>query len=265
MVKGSKEAAREELSTVVLSNLRNEFTGKDGVVHKVVSDEAKEMLEGAQKDALEIMRGVTVNSDEEIKNDAYKSVTNILDKIVGREGMLNNMKFEIVFHRDEFKFLLNLIRTKFEYTVDTIHYGVELANFVEEMGQKKGGFLTDDTSITIGMSMIDVHNVVQLLNKHTERGLTRDAYTFANLLTHIGFSSRVYAYYKNIFEELRNAFMFWTPTLEKSANMTIDTNDKYYKMIYGENSNSVKPELVIEPEPVTDDVTEAISSDEPSI
>ena len=128
-------------------------------------------------------------------------------------GLLRDTHFKFYLNRKQYQFLIELLRDKMEYDVNTIFLAIELTDMLgewHEVGTSKDdktlqGYIADATEITY---------IYHLIAKHKVKGLANSSYRFAEILKRIGAISKIIAYYdtaaKNLSKEIQN----WVATFE---------------------------------------------------
>lgn len=158
---------------------------------------------------------------EEEKDELYKNA-----QVLYREytNKLKEVKYNFYLNRPQWKFLTDLILQKLEYDVNTVFFAIELTDLLASMKDKKftddkqlGCFLVNTTEITY---------IYHLISKHKVKGLTKDSYTFAQILRRIGDISKVFNYYDTAAKNLSGEIQDWVSTFEDG--------------VYKEESNDVE-------------------------
>lgn len=174
------------------------------VTHFLLSNEDELKMDHQLKEVEEYMKNNSGKGKSEgEKDELYKNA-----QLMWKEyaNILRNVKYSFFLNRTQWKFLTDLILTKLEYDVNTVFFAIELTNLLASMKDTK---FTDDTQlVAFQVDATEITYIYHLIAKHKVKGLTKDSYTFANILKKIGDISKVFNYYdtaaKNITGEIQN-------------------------------------------------------------
>lgn len=239
-----KEAIKkeiDEISLVVKPEL--EITDRGGNTVRVLSEEDEQYLDNSAEEILEFMRSVysTELKTEEELNEIYGKCADMWNSVSGKgDGKLNNISFSLVLHRDEAKFITELLMTKTEYDVNTVWYGMEIKNYLEELMQDKKNFSDDDTAHPIVTTPTDLTYIYHLVSQYKPVGLTKSTYRFAEVLKRIGHSSKIFKYYQTKYEHIKKAIEYYITELEgvieedENKVVKLDTNNPSFSLIFPE-------------------------------
>ena len=238
----SNTQTQDELKKVVIAEKPNlNFTTKDGKQVRILSKEDEEYLEQSYNEMLQFMRDnhATGLSGAE-QDDLYTKLQISWNEVSGKNGgRLNDVSFSLVLHRNEFKYLYDLLKNKIEYDVDTIFYGMELLEMLDDM-KKSGDYENDDQGIAFKMNPIDIHYLYHIISKQTVKGLNTQAFNFSEVIKRIALSSNIFNHYKQNFDNIAKAIQLWVASLEEGV--AIKEGDPIYQMIWG--NSDVKPTFV---------------------
>jgi hypothetical protein len=229
---------------VIVEKPELQFTdlSENGV--RMISIEDETYLEQKAIELIEYMRN---NHSQDISNKEkdtlYSELQKMWNDVSGKDGgRLNNINFFLVLHRQEYNYLVNLLRNKMDYDVDTIFFAMELDNMIKTMVDDNK-FEDDNTAKQFNMTPVDVHYLYQLLSKHTVRGLGKEAYYFAEIIKRIALTSKIFNYYKESYTNIAKAVQLWVASLDKG--IAIQENDKVYQLIWGDSD--IKPVFTDKP------------------
>ncbi len=228
---------QEEIDRKVLVNKPAlEFEAKNGEKIRLVSEEDEKFLDERYDEILNYMREKhDQNTTSEEKDKLYGELIAMWSEVSGKKrGRLNEISFNLILHRDECKYLTDLLRTKSEYTVDTVFYAMELDAMVSDL-LANSKFENDLEAKSINMTTVDLHYLYHIISKHTVKGLGKGTYTFASIITRIGESSRVFNYFKTRYDALHAAISYWGASLD--TGIMLDMNDPSYLFIWGDCEN----------------------------
>lgn len=232
---------KEDINKIVLAEKPNlNYTAMDGENIRIISNEDEKALDQKYEEMMEYMRTKHDKSlSDEEKDELYGNLQIMWNEVSGKNGgKLNDVSFNLVLHEDEFKFLYDMVKNKFEYDVDTIFYAIELRDMLNDM-ESKGKYSNDKQAIAFRMTPVDLHYLYHLVAKKTVKGLTKQSYLFAEIIKRIALSSTVFNYYKTKFDNAAKAVQLWTASLD--PGMSIPEDDRVYQLIWGDSD--VKPDF----------------------
>lgn len=172
------------------------------------SEEAK--LDSRVKDINDYMESNSGKgkSDEE-KDRLYKESQELWHKFVSD---LKEAKYNFYLNRPQHKFITDLILTKMEYDVNTVFFAIELTNMLS--GMKEVKYTNDKDLIGFPVNATEITYIYHLISKHKVKGLTKDAYTFSQVLYGIGQISKIFNYYETESKNLSKDIQDWVLTFE---------------------------------------------------
>lgn len=205
---------------------------------RMISSDDETYLEEKAKELIEYMRN-NHNQDisDESKDNLYLELQKMWNEVSGKNGgRLNSINFYLVLHRQEYNYLVSLLRNKMEYDVDTIFFAMELDSMLGAMADDNK-FENDKTAKQFDMTPVDVHYLYQLLSRHKVKGLSKESYYFAEIIKRIAMSSKIFNYYKETYTNIAKAVQLWVASLDKGVS--IQENDAVYQLIWG--GTDIKP------------------------
>jgi hypothetical protein len=231
----------QDLKSIVISEKPELFYQPEGGEKvRILSIEDENYLDSKYDSTIKFMvENHSQDYDDLKKDDLYQNLKDMWNEVSGKEGgKMNDISFSLVLNKQEHKYLLDLLRLKIEYDVDTIFYGLELENLIESMN---GGdkYENDIECKAFDMTAVDIHYLYHVLKTHKVNGINKASRTFASIIRKIALSSNVYNYYKQKFENLSKAIQMWVASLE--PNFAISGIDPIYKMIWGDVEESERP------------------------
>jgi hypothetical protein len=150
---------------------------------------------------------------EEEKDELYKNA-----QVMWREyaSFLTETKYNFFLNRKQYKFITDLIISKMEYDVNTVFFAIELTNLLA--GMKDSKFTNDTDIIEFPVDATEITYIYHLISKHKVKGLSRDSYTFAEVLRRIGDISKVFNYYETAGKNLSTDIQNWALTFEDGVS-----------------------------------------------
>lgn len=150
--------------------------------------------------------------DEE-KDRLYKVAQELW---VEYSSALKTANYNFYLNRSQHKFLTNLLLTKLELDVNTVFFAIELTDMLGGMRDAK--FTNDIDIISFPVNTTEITYIYHLISKHKINGLTRDAYTFAQILRKIGEISKIFNYYDASSKSLSTEVQDWVAAFEDGVS-----------------------------------------------
>ena len=148
---------------------------------------------------------------DKVKDDTYGEAQKLWNEF--RQN-LDSAKFNFHLDREQFEYLMGLLRNKFEYDVNAVFYILELANTLGEMeGHGKKGF-KENPYIGFKLNATDVTYLYHILSSYKVKGLNRGTVLFANVIRRIGEISKIFDYYNNITKDLSKDIVDWVASFD---------------------------------------------------
>ena len=85
--------------------------------------------------------------------------------------------------------------------------------------KKNGKYTNDSDVICFEISATELTYVYHLLAKHTVKGLTRNAYTYVEILSRIGELSKIFNYYETANKNMVSDITDWVVTFDESVQL----------------------------------------------
>ncbi len=130
---------------------------------------------------------------------------------------LRDTKYNFHLNRSQWKFLTDLILVKLEYDVNTVFFAIELTDMLGSMKDVK--YSNDKDLIAFPVNATEITYIYHLISKHNVKGLTKDSYTFAQILKRIGNISKVFNYYDTTIKGLSTEIQDWISSLEDGVTI----------------------------------------------
>jgi hypothetical protein len=150
---------------------------------------------------------------EEEKDELYKNAQELLKDYVSG---LRDTKYNFYLNRIQWKFLTDLIITKLEYDVNTIFFAIELTDLLGSMRSVK--FADDKELISFPVNATEITYIYHLISKYKLKGLTKDTYTFSEILLTIGGISKLFNYYDGHIKNLSGDIQDWVSSFEEGVS-----------------------------------------------
>ncbi len=140
---------------------------------------------------------------------------------------LKNAKYNFHLNRAQHKFLTNLLLTKLDYDTNTVFFAIELTDMLGNM--KTAKYSNDKDVIAFPVNATEITYIYHLISKHTIKGLTADAYIFAQILRRIGNISKVLNYYDATAKSLATEIQDWVASFEDGVTLENTADAKTLK------------------------------------
>jgi hypothetical protein len=171
------------------------------------------------------------------KDNLYLSAKNLWEEYA---VLLRDMNFTFYLNRKQYQFLTDLLIDKMEYDVNTIFLAIELTNMLGQW--KESGKSKDDTTLQgYPSDATEVTYMYHLISKHKVKGLTKDSYTFSEVLMRIGTISKLFNYYDSYAKSLSTDIQNWVSSFEEGVSV-----DKIEKKRKNKKEETIEA-TVIEP------------------
>ena len=162
-------------------------------------------------------------SDDE-KDSLYKGAQELW---MAYANSLRDAKYNFHLNRPQWKFVTDLVLSKLEYDVNTVFFAIELTELLGSMRDAK--FSDDEQLVAFPVNATEITYIYHLIAKHKVKGLTKDAYMFAEVLKRIGSISKVFNYYDTYGKNLSTDIQNWVTTFEEGVsfeNRVSETNNE---------------------------------------
>jgi hypothetical protein len=127
---------------------------------------------------------------------------------------LRESKFNFFFNRPQYNLLSDLLLKKLDYDINTLFIAMELSDMLK--GIHGTQFKNDTELAQVKMTATELTYVYHLIQGYKVKGLTKEAYTFASLLTRIGEASKIINYYDAKAKTLVDDIQKWALKLDGS-------------------------------------------------
>jgi hypothetical protein len=156
---------------------------------------------------------------EEDKDDLYKKSQELWKEYT---NTLRDVKYNFHLNRVQWKFLTDLILQKLEYDVNTVFFAIELTELLGTMRDVK--YSNDTDLVAFPVNATEITYIYHLISKHKVKGLTKDSYTFSQVLMRIGSISKLFNYYDSYAKSLSTDIQNWVASFEEGV--TVDKIEK---------------------------------------
>lgn len=191
--------------------------------HVILTSEVENLLDSKINDVESYMKNtVGKGKSQEEKDSIYGEAQNIWKSY---QSSLRDAKYNFHLNRIQWNFLTNLLLQKIEYDVNTVFFAIELTDMLGNM--KKVKYTDDKTLVAFPVNATEITYIYHLIQKHKVKGLTGDAYTFAQILRRIGNISKIINYYDATAKNLATEVQDWVATFEDGVILEdVSINDE---------------------------------------
>ncbi len=153
---------------------------------------------------------------DKIKDELYLEAQRLWKEFA---TTLKESKYNFYLDRPQHKFLTDLILNKLEYDVNSVFFAIELKELFEVLKESK--YKDDSQLISYSVNATEITYIYHLISKHKVKGLTKDAYLFAEILMKIGNISKLINYYDATGKNLSADINDWVVTFEDGVNKEV--------------------------------------------
>ena len=185
------------------------FTEND-VVNLILNTQEESLLDSKIKEVEDFLANNSgKGKTESEKDDLYKNAIELWHSFV---DILKGTKYNFYLNRKQYNFLTDLLLSKMEYDVNTVFFAIELTDMLGVM--KKTKYVNDKDLSSFSVNATEITYIYHLISKHTVKGLTRDAYTFAEVLYKIAGISKIFNYYETSTKNSQKDIQDWILTFD---------------------------------------------------
>jgi hypothetical protein len=187
----------------------------DGNEYRLISSEDEIQLDTK----IDIISTFMANNNGFGKSEEYKDELYARAKELWQQyaGVLRDVKYTFWMNRKHFQYITTLLLEKLEYDVNTVFFAIELTNMLGSW-KKEGTNKNDVDYKTYTADATEVTYMYHLIAKHKIKGLTNEAYMFAEVLRKIGDISKVISYYDTAAKNLSKDIQTWVASFEPETD-----------------------------------------------
>ena len=197
---------RNDIETAVVKpNLT--FVEKDKEYSILESDQEK-ALEIAVFDVTEyVERNDGYGKTKEEKDNLYASAQEYWKHLA---DTLRETKFNLFLNKDQYKFIVDVLKNKVEYDSNTVFFAMEIA----ELLSTKEVWTDAEAQKPFKVNATEITYVYHIISKYKVKGLNKEAYLFVDILKRIGQMSKIINYYDAGAKALSNKIVQWVSEFE---------------------------------------------------
>ena len=179
-------------------------------VNLILNTQEESLLDSKIKEVDEFLKNNSgKGKTEEEKDELYKKAIDLWHSFV---NLLKETKYNFYLNRKQYMFLTDLLLSKIEYDVNTVFFAIELTDMLGMM--KKTKFINDDDLASFVVNATEITYIYHLISKHKVKGLTREAYTYSEVLYKIAGISKIFNYYETATKNAQKDIQDWILTFE---------------------------------------------------
>lgn len=194
------------------------FTEND-INYRNINENFELNLDSKYQAIVDFINNNTGKNKTEVEKDIlYKKAQELC---INYTNELKATKYNFNLNRVQWDFLNNLIQTKLEYDINTVFIAIELTQLLNSMEEDSKVFNNDTESFSFLVDATQITYIYHLIAEHKVKGLTKDTYTFSEILKRIGSVSKVFNYYDTIGKNVSTDVLDWVACFEE--NVTKET------------------------------------------
>jgi hypothetical protein len=132
---------------------------------------------------------------------------------------LKSCKLNFILDQNQYTLLTDLILKRLEYDTNTVFIAIEL---VDLLGSMKGVKFQSDEMKSFQVTATEITYIYHLIQNHKVKGLTKEAFTFAEILRRIGEISKIVSYYDSTAKNFTEEIAKWALSLDADSAKLID-------------------------------------------
>ena len=210
-------------TNVVKPNIK--FVSNDNE-YLLLGPESENLLDSGIKNIENYINQSGKGKTDEEKDSLYMNAQNMWNEYA---VIMKNAKYNFHLNRVQWKFLTDLLLSKLEYDVNTVFFAIEL---VELLGSLREVKYTDDKELkAVVVNATEITYIYHLISKYKVKGLTKESFTFSEILVKIGDISKIFNYYDAVGKNLSTDIQNWVTSFEegivfeKSVTVTETTEE----------------------------------------
>ena len=192
------------------------FTEND-IDYRNISEEFENNLDTKYQAVLDFTKENNGKGKSDLEKDnLYKDAQQLWTDYT---NALKSTKYNFNLNRAQWKYLSDLIQGKLEYDINTVFIAIELTEVLGTMREDSKVFNNDNDSFAFLVNATEITYIYHLITEHKVKGLTKDTYTFSEILKRIGAVSKVFNYYDTIGKNLASDIQDWVACFDENVTM----------------------------------------------
>lgn len=188
---------------------------ENNIDYRNISEEFENNLDSKYKSVLDFIKNNSGKDKTDLEKDnLYKDAQQLW---VDYTNALKVAKYNFNLNRVQWKFLSDLIQGKLEYDINTVFIAIELTEVLGTMREDSKVFNNDTDSLVFLVNATEITYIYHLIAEHKVKGLTKDTYTFSEILKRIGAVSKIFNYYNTIGKNLAADIQDWVALFDENV------------------------------------------------
>ena len=180
----------------------------------MLTKEVEELLDNKIQELENFLKNEGKGQEDEVKDTLYKDAQELWREYA---LLLKDVNYNFYLNRKQYKYLNDLLANKMEYDVNTIFFAIELTEMLNKM--RATNFKNDNEFISFPVDATEITYIYHLISKHKLKGLSKDSYTFTEVLVKIGAISKVFNYYDASGKNLATEITDWVSAFEDGVTI----------------------------------------------
>ena len=191
---------------------------ENNIDYRNISEDFESNLDSKYKAILDFTKNNNGKGKSDLEKDnLYKDAQQLWTDYT---NSLKSTKYNFNLDRTQWKYLSDLIQGKLEYDINTVFIAIELTEVLGTMREDSKVFNNDNDSFAFLVNATEITYIYHLIAEHKVKGLTKDTYTFSEILKRIGAVSKVFNYYDTIGKNLAADIQDWVTCFDE--NITVE-------------------------------------------
>jgi hypothetical protein len=192
------------------------FTEND-IDYRNINEEFENNLDAKYQAVLDFTKNNNGENKTDLEKDnLYKDAQQLWTDYT---NALKSTRYNFNLNRTQWKYLSDLIQGKLEYDINTVFIAIELTEVLGTMREDSKIFNNDTDSFAFLVNATEITYIYHLIAEHKVKGLTKDTYTFSEILKRIGAVSKVFNYYDTIGKNLAADIQDWVACFDENVTM----------------------------------------------
>jgi hypothetical protein len=192
------------------------FTEND-IDYRNINEEFENNLDAKYQAVLDFTKNNNGENKTDLEKDnLYKDAQQLWTDYT---NALKSTRYNFNLNRTQWKYLSDLIQGKLEYDINTVFIAIELTEVLGTMREDSKIFNNDTDSFAFLVNATEITYIYHLIAEHKVKGLTKDTYTFSEILKRIGAVSKVFNYYDTIGKNLAADIQDWVACFDENVSV----------------------------------------------
>ena len=182
--------------------------------YRTINEEVEQLLDNKISSVVKFISEKTGKGQSDgIKDELYLQSQNLWKEL---SQSLKDAKYNFHLDRPQHKFLTDLVLSKLEYDVNTVFFAIELKELFDFMKDSK--YKNDTELQSYSVTATEITYIYHLISKYNVKGLSKEAYLFAEVLMKIGNISKIFNYYETQSKNLATEIQDWVLTFDDNVS-----------------------------------------------